>query len=148
MSRAGDAIYRALLRAFPRRFREARADEMARLFAQQRQRVAGQPLAIARLSTAARDWHNFAMRVYYRPGSTELSGELVREGPIHLSGDGLSTRSQLALRGVAAKVFPRNRSLSLIPERVAAHPRLKDCEISQFEIQDGWVGVAVGPKRG
>lgn len=104
-------------------------------------------LAIAKLSTATRDWHNFAMRVYYRPGSTDLSGELVREGSIYLSGEGLSTRSQIALRGVAAKLFPRNRSLPLAPERVANHPRLKDCEITQFEIQDGWIGVAVGPKR-
>ncbi|MBI3462927.1 MAG: hypothetical protein HY000_07675 [Planctomycetes bacterium] len=105
-------------------------------------------LAIAKLSTATRDWHNFAMRVYYRPGSTGLAGELVRDGSIYLSGDGLSTRSQIALRGVAAKLFPRNRSLPLAPERIARHPRLKDCVITQFEIQDGWIGVAVGPKRG
>jgi hypothetical protein len=104
-------------------------------------------LSIARLSTGSRDWHNFAMRVYYRPGSTGLSGELVREGSIYLSGDGLSTRSQIALRAVAAKLFPRNRSIPLVPERIAQHPRLKDCGITQFEIQDGWIGVAVGPRR-
>ena len=70
MSRAGDAIYRALLRAFPRRFREARADEMARLFAQQRQRVAGQPLAIARLwRLAARDAIGQALRARLRSAS-------------------------------------------------------------------------------
>ncbi|HET9369603.1 MAG TPA: ABC transporter permease, partial [Vicinamibacterales bacterium] len=75
MSRAGDAIYRALLRAFPRRFREARADEMARLFAEQRQRVAGRPLAIARLWwLAARDAIGHGLRARLRSASVTAAG--------------------------------------------------------------------------
>jgi hypothetical protein len=105
-------------------------------------------LAVAQLATANREWHNFAMRVYYRPGGEGLAGELVREGSIYLSGEGLSTRSQIALRAVAAKIFPKNRSLTLVPERLAAHPKLQDCQITQFEIQDGWIGIAMGPTRG
>ncbi len=59
-SRAGSAIYRVLLRAFPADVRAERGDEMARQFEDERRARAGRPIAVARLwlqAIADALWH-------------------------------------------------------------------------------------------
>ena len=55
-----------------------------------------------------------------------------------------SVKSEL---GTFAKVFPEDFRARLWPERLENDPRFADLDIEQVDLRDGWLGVAVGPKR-
>ena len=50
------------------------------------------------------------------------------------------------LAGIFEKVLSRNRKLNLVNERISKSPELKDQQVTQFVIHDGWIGIALGPK--
>lgn len=104
-------------------------------------------LNITRISKEPRQWNNFQVRVFYRPQVNGRSGELVRDGVINLICRRMSNSSQIALRGMFSKAFPQNETVKLTPERFLTDPKLQDLAITQFVIDDGWVGLAVGPKE-
>ena len=104
-------------------------------------------VAIAKLAKGRQAWRDFQVRVAYAPRTVGRSAELHREGIVNLDGAHLTPGSQIALRGIFAKVFNKSATLNLTPERLAAARELSDLEVSQFTIDDGWVGVALGPKR-
>jgi hypothetical protein len=103
-------------------------------------------VAIAKLSKGRQAWRDFQVRVAYAPRIDGRSAELHREGIVNLDGTQLTAGSQIALRGIFAKVFNKSAALNLTPERLVAARELNDIEVSQFTIDDGWVGVALGPK--
>lgn len=91
-------------------------------------------------------WKNFEVRGYYRPSDNQLEANLVRDGNLELAGERLKLGDQIALRGIFAKVLSRNRQLSIINKQLLMRPQLADLQVTQFVIQDGWIGVALGPK--
>jgi hypothetical protein len=90
-------------------------------------------------------WKDFEVHGYYRPSDNQLEANLVRDGNLELVGE-LKLGDQIALRGIFAKVLSRNRQLSIINKQLLARPQLADLQVTQFVIQDGWMGVALGPK--
>ena len=104
-------------------------------------------LSVASLEKEPRAWEDFQVRVFYRPQVSGRSVELVREDVIQLIGEDLNTRSQIALRGIFAKTFPRHRSVQLVPERILKDPRLAGIQVTQLAIDDGWFALALGPAR-
>ncbi len=104
-------------------------------------------LSIARLRKRRRSWKDFQVRAVYRPEVDGRSAELVRDGIIHFTGNRMSTTSQIALRGVFAKVFSKTRPIALTPERLVTDKKLAALAVTQFAIADGWIGVAYGPRR-
>jgi len=104
-------------------------------------------LLVARMSKSPRVWKNFRLRVVYCPRVESDTAQLVREGVIHLKGKRLSMGSQIALRAVFSKTFSERRPLPLSPPRLATDPRLSDLRITQVAIDDGWLGIALGPGR-
>jgi hypothetical protein len=103
-------------------------------------------LAIAELTAGERSWQNFQVRVAYHPQVQGLSAELVRDGVVQLIGR-LSTGSQIALRGVFSKAFPKDSTFHLTPDWLLHDQRLSDLAVTQFIIDDGWIGLALGPDR-
>jgi hypothetical protein len=103
-------------------------------------------IAVAELSKEPRGWNNFQVEIFFKPEINGRFAELAGAGSIQLSGDRMSLGSQIALRGVFAKAFPRNQRVSLMPERFLKDANLKDLSVSQFTIDDGWIGVAIGEK--
>ncbi|MCE9556247.1 MAG: hypothetical protein K8T91_23100, partial [Planctomycetes bacterium] len=91
-------------------------------------------------------WHNLVVKAYYAPEGTGLNAQLVRTDSIELKGENLNASSQIALRGAFSKLLSRSRTVSLVPSRLANDPRLKDLEVTQYELRDGWIGVAIGPQ--
>jgi len=91
-------------------------------------------------------WKDFEVHGYYRPSDNQLEANLVRDGNLELVGERLKLGDQIALRGIFAKVLSRNRQLSIINKQLLARPQLADLQVTQFVIQDGWMGVALGPK--
>ncbi len=103
-------------------------------------------LAIEELSKSPRRWRKFAVHVNYRPADNVADARLDREGTIQLEGRRLNLGSQIALRGVFSKIFA-DQGLSLLPNRIKTDPRFADIEMTQLTIEDGWIAVALGPKR-
>lgn len=104
-------------------------------------------MAMVALRRGPHEWNDFQVRIFYRPVINERSIHLARDGVIHLMGERLNTRTQIALRGVFGKTFSKQRTWDLTPEGLATDPRLADLAITQCTIHDGWVGLALGPKR-
>jgi hypothetical protein len=93
-------------------------------------------------------WTNFTVRGYYQPDADQLDANLERvpDVPIELIGNRLGIGDRVALSGIFGKVLSRNRKLNLINKQIAQAPELKDQQVTQFVIHDGWIGVALGPK--
>jgi hypothetical protein len=102
-------------------------------------------LNIERLSKPPRKWKEFRVRAYYRPEVEGRHARLVRDGVIHLSGEQLTAGSQIALRGIFARVLSKNTPWELVPDRLANHPKLQDAAVTQMSINEGWIGFALGP---
>ena len=81
------------------------------------------------------------------PVVDQLHLQLVRQGSIELGGETYKGQPEVALRGIFSKVLARDRMINLVPDIIAEHPKLEDLCITQCAIEDGWVGVAIGPDR-
>ena len=104
-------------------------------------------LNIAAIAKEPRQWENFQVRVFYRPQVNGRSAELVRDGVIQLIAPKLGNGSQIPLRGMFSKAFPQNDTIKIMPDRFLTDPKLQDLAVTQFVIDDGWAGLAVGPKQ-
>jgi hypothetical protein len=90
-------------------------------------------------------WRNFTVRGYYAPVADQLDANLERDGAIELVGR-LAIGDRVALSAIFGKVLSRNRKLSLVNNQIALAPELKDQQVTQLVIHDGWIGVAIGPR--
>ncbi len=104
-------------------------------------------VSVVKLAKGERRWKNFQVRAFYAPEISGRAAELVRDGVIQLSGQRLSTGAQIALRGIFSHAFSKRTPWSLMPERLTTDPALRDLGITQFVIDDGWIGVALGVRR-
>lgn len=103
--------------------------------------------AIAELTQGRSHWRNFTVRTHYRPEARNLDPRFVRDTTIYLDGKSLKGRPQVLLRTIFSKVLSPNRELSLLSEKVTSDPRLKDLQVTQFVVEDGWIGLAYSPHR-
>jgi hypothetical protein len=103
-------------------------------------------LSVVELSKGSRKWKNFQIRAYYKPEIEGRSAQLVRDGVVQLIGR-LNMGSQIALRGIFSRALSKNNSWELIPPQIVKEPKLSDSAVTQFVIDDGWIAVALGPKR-
>lgn len=104
-------------------------------------------LAIARLSKGSRKWKDFQVRAFYRPVVQGRSVDLVRDGIVQLIGPRMNAGSQIALRGVFSKVFSQKEPIHATPESFVKNPKLEGIVVTQFVIDDGWIGAAISPQR-
>jgi hypothetical protein len=104
-------------------------------------------LRLARLEVEKQAWTDLNVIATYEPETNGLDAIFSRNGPIRLSGKNLNTRSNIILRGVFSKMFTRNRQVHLLPEKAMHDARLADLAVNQLVVHDGWVGLAIGPKR-
>ncbi len=104
-------------------------------------------IRLAELDSGRRTWEDFEVRGYYRPETATSNADLVRDGTIELIGDKLGFRDQIALRAIFSKVLSKNRKLELIHEWLVDEPRLDDVRVTQFVIDNGWIGVALSSRE-
>ena len=104
-------------------------------------------LSLAELSRGKKHrWTNIVVKARYQPEGTGLQANLARQTGIELIGDKLRAGDQIALRGVFSKLLSRSRYAVLVPDHIAGHEALESLEVTQFQIKDGWVAVAIGPR--
>ena len=101
-------------------------------------------LNIAEIRQGKRRWHDFEVRAAYRPEMHGLAADFQRDGSIELGGQ-YKGKTEVALRGIFSKVLSRERKINLLPSVVADDPRLADLQVTQLVVEDGWIGMAIGP---
>jgi hypothetical protein len=104
--------------------------------------------AFAELAQGRNRWRDFTVRTFYQPEPDGLSPNFARgDSTISLEGKSLKGKPQLVLRAIFSKVLSRKRDIRLLDESLTSDPRLHDLEITQFIVDDGWIGLAYSPRR-
>lgn len=128
-------------------FRFASEEPVRLTFAEGRAKLT---LQIAEISVRGRRHRNFRVHAYYKPVAEGLTALLVQDGTPHIEGR-LRTGARIHLHGIMGKVLGENARVPLVqlkadtPERFAV--ALQGLATNQFVIEDGWLGLAIGPPR-
>ncbi len=104
-------------------------------------------LSVARMKQARRAWSNFEVIVHYRAQLDGRSAQLVRDGVVQLRGR-QNTRSQIALRGIFSSTFSKEVPWQVLPKSLAEAPSMEGLSVTQLDLINGWLGLALGPIRG
>ncbi len=107
--------------------------------------------AIKELTHEGSRWRDFQVRAYYVPKTESLAALFVRDTDPHyqlrLDGQSMRGKIEFKLRAIFSKVLSKNRDLRLLPGSVTEDARLRELQMSQFTIEDGWIGLAYSPRR-
>ena len=101
-------------------------------------------IALDSIESGRRNWYDVVAHVAYKPTSASPQVLLEREGPVQLSGPGHQGRVEFALRTIFSKIFPKERPIPMLPERVVQNPRLAGMHVLQAVSTDGWFAMALG----
>ena len=104
-------------------------------------------LSIAELEQGRNRWRRFGVRTTYRPEWHDLQAGFVRDSGIRLEGKSVQGKTELVLRGIFSRALSSSRHLQLVNDKLAEDPRLRDLMVTQFSVEDGWLGLAYGPRR-
>jgi hypothetical protein len=104
-------------------------------------------ISLVELKQGRRGWKNFTVRVFYEPALDDPQADLVRDQYVELIGRRLSFRDQIALRGIFSRVFAKNQPMDFVSRRLQSDPRFDGLAVIQTVIQDGWLGIAIGPRN-
>jgi hypothetical protein len=98
-------------------------------------------LRIAELSQPSRNMkiQRFFVHSNYIPIASGLTAELVRDGVVEI----VSSRNRLALRVIFAKVFVSKPQIPLTSKSWMEDERAQGLAVSQLDIRDGWLAVAL-----
>jgi hypothetical protein len=100
-------------------------------------------VALDALESGRRNWYDIVARVAYRPAGSGAQVVLEREGPVQVGGPGHQGRMEIALRTIFGKVFAKERPVKILPDTIAAHPRLADARAVQATCAEGWFALAL-----
>lgn len=101
-------------------------------------------LRIDSIESGRRDWYDVEAGVSYRLVPQDPQVVLERDGPVRIGGAGHRGRFEIGLRTVFGKIFPKERPIPLLPEKLASDPRLADLDVCQAVVTDGWLAIALG----
>lgn len=105
-------------------------------------------VALDAIESGRRSWYDIVARVSYKPAIAAPQVFLEREGPVQLSGPGHQGRIEFALRTIFSKIFPKERPIPVLPERLVKNPRLDGLRVLQAVSTDGWLALALGIREG
>jgi hypothetical protein len=89
------------------------------------------------------NWYDIVAQVAYRPTPSGMQVSLERDGPVQLSGPGHKGRMEFGLRTIFGKMFPKERPVNLVPDKVLTNPRLAGVQAVQAVSADGWLAIAL-----
>ncbi len=103
-------------------------------------------LHIAELSQPDRlHIENFTVVSHYVPLADGLRAELLRDGVVEI--ESRANRDRLRLRVIFASIFVANPHIPLVSESWLNDPRAAGLAVSQVEIRDGWLSLAVSDAK-
>ena len=100
-------------------------------------------LRISELSQGPNKIERFIVRSTYVPVADGLNAGLVRDGVVSIDGPRLAIRDRLPLRAIFAKVFVARPQIPLISDSLVADPRAEGLAVTQMEVRDGWLAIAI-----
>ena len=71
--------------------------------------------------------------------------ELAQSGPVEISGESLSLRSQVIVRGIFSSIFPSDSRRPILSDLLTNAARFQGLETAQLIVQDGWVSFCLVP---
>ncbi|TWT83482.1 hypothetical protein CA13_49470 [Planctomycetes bacterium CA13] len=89
------------------------------------------------------DLRRFIVRGAYVPHAEGLKASLVRDGHLRISGPSLSMRQRLPIRAIFNKVLSTTHGFPLTAVALEHHPAASNLVISQLELREGWMAMAV-----
>ncbi|MGI9443715.1 MAG: hypothetical protein ACR2N1_14695 [Rubripirellula sp.] len=89
------------------------------------------------------DLTQFIVRVGYRPEIDGMNARLVRDGHLRISGPRMAIRERLPVRAIFNKVFATSREIPLTVPRLIENPATDGLVVSQLELRDGWLAIAI-----
>ena len=89
------------------------------------------------------DLTQFIVRVGYRPEIEGMNARLVRDGHLRISGPRMAMRERLPVRAIFNKVFAASREIPLTVPRLIENPATDGLVVSQLELRDGWLAMAI-----
>ena len=105
-------------------------------------------VALDAIESGRRSWYDIVARVSYKPAHAAPQVFLEREGPVQLSGPSHQGRIEFALRTIFSKIFPKERPIPVLPDRLVKNPRLEGLVVLQAVSTDGWLALALGLREG
>jgi len=102
-------------------------------------------LSIAELAHGRDKIKNFQVHVYFRPLVNGLDVRLVRDGTLQFSGRRLKTGPRVVLHSILGKLLVKDQEIELLNAALLEDPRLAGLMVTQLVIEDGWIGLALGP---
>jgi hypothetical protein len=89
--------------------------------------------------------HSFRVHAYYKPEINGLEATLVRDGALGIEGK-LRTSDRSRMHGVFNKVLAEDQHIPILKMTDPRDARLGGLMITQLVLEDGWLGMAVGPE--
>jgi hypothetical protein len=87
---------------------------------------------------------NFRVHAFYVPVINGLEAEFVRDGGLGIEGR-IGTGDRARMHGVFNKVLSEDRKLPIVRLNDPSDKRLVGLMITQLVLEDGWIGLAIGP---
>lgn len=101
-------------------------------------------LAVVRFVQDRESIRNFIVHAFYKPEINGMQVELVRDGVLGIEGR-LRAGERARLHNVFNQVFPEDRRLPFLRIDTEADSRFAGLAITQLVLEDGWLGLAIGP---
>jgi hypothetical protein len=102
---------------------------------------------VAEFVQEGRRIRNFIVHAYYVPVVNGLSAELVRDGALGIEGR-ISATERARLYSVFNEVLGAERRLPIMQLSDPADQQLAGLMITQLVLEDGWIGLSIGPESG
>lgn len=102
-------------------------------------------LSVAELAHRRDKIKNFQIHVHFRPRVSGLSVKLVRDGTLQFSGRRLKTGPRVVLHSIMGKLLVKGQEINLVNAKLMLDPRFAGLMVTQLVIEDGWIGLALGP---
>ena len=84
---------------------------------------------------------------YYEPQIDGLKIRLVRQGSFEIVSRKYGKKPQFLLRSIVARMLAETKEFDVMPAKVADDQRIADLAVTQLDLTDGWIALALGPKR-
>lgn len=104
-------------------------------------------VALDAIETSRRSWYDVIAQVSYSPVVSGSQVFLERDGPIRIGGPGHQGRLELGLRTIFGKIFPKEKPVPVVPERIVNNPRLDGTRVVQAVSHDGWFALALATRE-
>ena len=101
-------------------------------------------LSLAQLQRGSERSRNFIVHATYRPEIHGIEAELVRDGALGIEGR-LGVGERAGLHNIFNEMFSEDRRLPIVKVDQDVDSRLKGLVITQLVVEDGWLGLAIGP---